>query len=176
LFQAIFSATAEQFALTLVSLFRVKPLTIKQGKEAAMCEFSCDFSLQSERSRQAKVGDRLVTHEFGIGTRGFAAIDDVTMAVRLLPGTELTFAGVVACLPSSLLDWKMETIKYQTAIFRRTNKDRLAAHDDALEFPDGRIVPLTLLHEGQTATVLQLPAPTKTGTEVRTRDRVGLVA
>jgi hypothetical protein len=112
-------------------LFPTKPLAIKQGKEAAMCG-SCDFSLQSERSRQAKVGDKLVMREFGTGTRRFAAIDDVAIAVRLLPGTELAFAGAIACLPSSLLDWKMETIKYQTAISRRTNKDGLAAHDDAL--------------------------------------------
>ena len=33
-----------------------------------------------------------------------------------------------------------------------------AAHHDALEFPDGRTVLLTHLCEGQTATVLQLPA------------------
>ena len=33
----------------------------------------CDFSLQSVRSRPAKVGDRLVTRDFGTGTRGFAA-------------------------------------------------------------------------------------------------------
>ena len=31
-------------------------------------------------------------------------------------------------------------------------------HHDALEFPDGRAVLLTFLKEGQTATVLQLPA------------------
>jgi hypothetical protein len=31
-------------------------------------------------------------------------------------------------------------------------------HHDALEFPDGRIVLLTFLAEGQQATVLQLPA------------------
>jgi hypothetical protein len=30
--------------------------------------------------------------------------------------------------------------------------------DDALEFPDGQIVLLTALREGQEATVLQLPA------------------
>ena len=36
----------------------------------------CDFSLQSVRSRPAKVGDKLVTHNFGTGTRGFAAVDD----------------------------------------------------------------------------------------------------
>jgi hypothetical protein len=31
-------------------------------------------------------------------------------------------------------------------------------HHDALEFPDGLIVKVTRLVEGQTATVLQLPA------------------
>jgi hypothetical protein len=42
------------------------------------------------------------------------------------------------------------------------NKDRVAAHHDALEFPDEQIVPLTFLCEGQQATVLQLPAEPKT--------------
>jgi hypothetical protein len=41
----------------------------------------------------------------------------------------------------------------------------LAAHHDALEFPDGRTVLLTLLREGQAATVLQLPAQSKTEVE-----------
>ena len=34
----------------------------------------CDFSLQAVRSRPAKVGDKLVTRDFGTGTRGFAAV------------------------------------------------------------------------------------------------------
>ena len=34
-------------------------------------------------------------------------------------------------------------------------------HHDALEFPDGQIVLLTFLKEGQQATVLQLPAAPK---------------
>jgi hypothetical protein len=46
----------------------------------------CDFSLQSVRSRPAKVGDKLVTRDFGTGTRGFADIDDLGMAVCLMPG------------------------------------------------------------------------------------------
>jgi hypothetical protein len=37
----------------------------------------CDFSLQSVRSRPAKVGDRLVTRNFGTGTRGFADADNL---------------------------------------------------------------------------------------------------
>jgi hypothetical protein len=95
-----------------------------------------------------------VTGDFGTGTRGFAAADDPGLAVCVLPGTELAFAGEVACLPTGLLGWKTKTINHQTAIFRQVDKDKLAAHHDALEFPDGRTVLLTLLCEGQAAIVL----------------------
>src|SRR5271167_117461 len=135
----------------------------------------CDFSLQSVRSRPAKVADKLVTRDFGTGTRGFAAADDLGVAVCVLPGTELAFAGEVACLPVSLLGWKTKTINHQTAIFRQVNKDRSAAHHDALEFPDGRTVLLTLLCEGQQATVLQLPAQPKTTEEAAHQRRVDYV-
>ena len=127
----------------------------------------CDFSLQSVRSRPAKVGDKLVTRDFGTGTRGFADVNDLGIAVCLMPGTELAFAGEVACLPAGLLGWKTKTINHQTAIFRQVNKEKLAAHHDALEFPDGRTVLLTLLSEGQAASVLQLPAQPKTEAEAR---------
>ena len=66
----------------------------------------CDFSLQSVRSRPAKVGDKLVTRDFGTGTRGFAYAGDLGLAVCVMPGTELAFAGDVACLPTGLLGWK----------------------------------------------------------------------
>jgi hypothetical protein len=46
------------------------------------------------------------------------------------------------------------------------------AHHDALEFPDGQIVLLTFLSEGQQATVLQLPAEPKTEAEIRVQRRV----
>ena len=91
----------------------------------------CDFSLQSVRSRPAKVGDKLVTRDFGTGTRGFSASEDPGMAVCILPGTELAFTGDVACLPAGLLGWKTKTINHQTAIFRQVNKDKMAAHHDA---------------------------------------------
>ena len=135
----------------------------------------CDFSLQSVRSRPAKVGDKLVTRDFGTGTRGFAAADDLGLAVCVMPGTELAFAREVACLPTGLLGWKTETINHQTAIFRQVNKDKLTAHHDALEFPDGRVVLLTTLSEGQEATVLQLPAQPTTATEVDAQKRVAHV-
>src|SRR6476619_6476863 len=118
----------------------------------------CDFSLHNVESRPAKVGDRLTTRDFRTGTRGFAASEDASMAVCLLPGTELSFAGEVTCSRGSLFGWRDRVIYHRTAIFRQINKDRVAAHHDALEFPDGQIVPLTFLCEGQRATVLQLPA------------------
>jgi len=61
----------------------------------AACEIlaMCDYSLQSIRSRAAKVGDKLVTKGFGTGTRGFASVTDPTTAVCVLPGTELACCG-----------------------------------------------------------------------------------
>ncbi len=135
----------------------------------------CDFSLQSVRSRPAKVGDKLVTRDFGTGTRGFAASDDPSLAVCVLPGTELAFAGDVACLPVGFLGWKTKTINHQMAIFRQVNQDKSAAHHDALEFPDGRTVLLTSLCEGQAATVLQLPAQPATAAEAHSQKRVTYV-
>jgi hypothetical protein len=134
----------------------------------------CDFSLQSVQSRPAKVGDKLVTRDFGTGTRGFADVDNLGTAVCLMPGTELAFAGDIACL-TGLFGWP-KTINHQTAIFRQVNKEKSAAHHDALEFPDGRTVLLTTLLAGQAASVLQLPAQPKTAAEARVQRRVGFVA
>ncbi len=55
----------------------------------------CDYSLHSVRTRPAKVGEKLVTHNFGTGTRGFAAPEDCSAAVCVLPGTELAFEAPV---------------------------------------------------------------------------------
>jgi hypothetical protein len=50
--------------------------------------------------------------------------------------------------------------------------DNPCTHHDALEFPDGQVVLLTHLREGQRATVLQLPAQTKEQAEGKVRERV----
>ena len=50
----------------------------------------CDYSLQNVKSRPAKVGDKLTTRNFGTGTIGFAASEDDSVAVCVLPGTELS--------------------------------------------------------------------------------------
>jgi hypothetical protein len=115
----------------------------------------CDFSLHHVKSRPAKVGDKLTSRDFGTGTRGFAASEDASVAVCVLPGTELSFAEEVRCITS--WPWKRTVIGHKTAIFRQVNRDKRAAHHDALEFPDGQTVLLTFLTEGQHATVLQLP-------------------
>ena len=55
----------------------------------------CDYSLHSVKSRPAKVGDKLTTHDFRTGTRGFAASENASVAVCVRPGTELSFADEV---------------------------------------------------------------------------------
>jgi hypothetical protein len=135
----------------------------------------CDYSLHSVKSRPAKVGDKLTTHNFNTGTRGFAAPEDASTAVCVLPGTELAFAKVVRCEPSGFFAWKMKAVNHTTAIFRQINKDEPRTHHDALEFPDGQIVRLTDVVEGQEATVLQLPAQPATAAEAKAQERVAHV-
>ena len=118
----------------------------------------CDFSLHNVKSRPARVGDTLTTRQFPSGTRGFCALEDATVAVCLLPGTELSFAQDVRRVRS--WPWTKIFTDHKTAIFRQINQNNPATHHDALEFPDGQIVLLTLLEQGQHATVLQLPVTT----------------
>ena len=132
----------------------------------------CDYSLQHVKSRPAKVGEKLRTQNFNTGTIGFAAPEDATTAVCVLPGTELAFATAVRCSGRGLFAWKPRVLQYTTAIFRQINKDNPRTHHDALEFPDGQMVLLTDLWEGQEATVLQLPAQPVTAAEIKAQERV----
>jgi hypothetical protein len=137
----------------------------------------CDYSLLNVRSRPAKVGDKLTTRDFGTGTRGFAAAEDNSVAVCVLPGTELAFASAVTVTESRfVVGWKAETLGYATAIFRQVNKNEPFRHHDALEFPDGRIVLLTQLCGGQEATVLQLPAQPTTAAEADAQKRLANIS
>jgi hypothetical protein len=135
----------------------------------------CDYSLHSIKSRPAKIGDKLTTRDFGTGTRGFAASENPSVAVCVLPGTELAFAREVERLPARLWAWQDRVIKHTTAIFRQINKESVATHHDSLEFPDGQIVLLTFLSEDQEATVLQLPAEPKTIVESEAQRRAAYV-
>ena len=132
----------------------------------------CDYSLQSVLSRPAKVGDKLTTRNFGTGTRGFATSDAHTVAVCVLPGTELAFSSEVKVPAVGFLAWRGRTTGHATAIFRQIRKNEPRVHHDALEFPDGQIVLLTTLCDGQEATVLQLPAQPKTPAEAEAQKRI----
>jgi hypothetical protein len=132
----------------------------------------CDYSLQNVRSRPASVGDNLFTRNFGTGTRGFAASEDMNMAVCLMPGTEIAFPDNISITHRSFFGWPRRTVSYATAIFRQINKRSPGIHHDAVEFPDGHTVLLTNLPEGQLATVLQLPAQPVTAKEAEAQERV----
>ena len=135
----------------------------------------CDYSLHNVASRPAKVGDKLTTRDFRTGTRGFAAQEDERVAVCVLPGTELAFVKPVVCGPGGLFGWGGKTLDRQTAIFRQINKQERRTHHDALEFPDGQVLLLTSLREGQEAVVLQLPAQPMTASETESQRRVAYV-
>jgi hypothetical protein len=114
----------------------------------------CDYSLHNVKTRPAQVGDKLTTRTFETGTRGFCASEDASIAVCLLPGTELAFVKEVAGV--RLWPWS-QVVKHKTAIFRQVNQKNPRTHHDALEFPDGQLVLVTFMPEGLQAAVLQLP-------------------
>src|SRR6516225_7966065 len=119
----------------------------------------CDYSLHHVATRPARIEDKLVATKFPNSiTRGFGAVDEPHVAVCLLTGTEIAFDQNVECEPSfgiGILPNKK--IGQRLARFRQINTDNAVVHHDALEFPDGQVVLLTRLIEGQRATVLQLP-------------------
>ena len=137
------------------------------GSEKNGVPAMCDYSLRYVASRPAKVGDKLVTTQFTNSiTRGFAAVGEQSVAVCLLPGTEVAFEKEVEWKPSGFgLFRKTQTVSEKVARFRQIHLDQPNTHHDALEFPSGDIVLLTTLYEGQHATVLQLPAQPKTPAE-----------
>ena len=136
----------------------------------------CDYSLQNVKSRPAAVGDKLVTHNFGTGTRGFAAHESLETAVCLLPGTEIAFPNGLLVTHRNFFGWPQQRVRYATAIFRQINKRSPDTHHDAVEFPDGHTVLLTSLAEGQSATVLQLPARPATSAEAEAQRRVAYLS
>jgi len=135
----------------------------------------CDYSLMHVQSRAAAVGDKLISTGFSNTiSRGFAAAGDLNTAVCLLPGTEIAFdrevehenhlGSAIVCQPATV------------ARFRQVDTVNPYVHHDALEFPDGTIVLLTRLLQGQRATVLQLPAVPHTAEQATEQKRVGIVA
>ncbi len=136
----------------------------------------CDYSLHLVASRPAKIGDKLVTTKFNNTlTGGFAGIQEPTVAVCLLPGTEVAFEREVECENIFKVFWSQKLIKQKVARFRQINLEEPNVHHDALEFPDGQVVKLTRLRAGQHATVLQLPASPCATNEAEQQKRASLV-
>ena len=126
----------------------------------------CDFSLQHALSRPATVGDELIVKNFGLGTNGFADVNNQDMAVCVMPGTEIAFEK-----PIDITSSDVGRSQYSVVIFRQVDKDVPHTHHDVVEFPDGNTAKLTHLSPGQRARVLQLPAAPKTVEEVREQTR-----
>jgi hypothetical protein len=121
----------------------------------------CDYSLHATASRPAKAGETLISTAFpGTFTRGFAAVADRNVAVCLMPGTELGFAEDVKYYRKWL--WPANS-GFSVARFCKVAASIYEPHQDALEFPSGKIVLLTALIRGQRARVLQLPPKAKVG-------------
>jgi hypothetical protein len=132
----------------------------------------CDYSLHLVASRPAKIGDKLVTTKFNNSlTGGFAGVQEPTIAVCLLSGTEVAFEREVECENV----FNRQLIRQKVARFRQINLEQPNVHHDALEFPDGQVVKLTQLCEGQHATVLQLPASPRATNETEQQKRGSLV-
>jgi hypothetical protein len=125
----------------------------------------CDYSLHLVKSRSAKVGDKLVSTKFANSiTHGFAAVGEPDVAVCLLPGTEIAFDKNVVEYRNSLLPNRQ--LEAKVAQFRQIHMNNPKTHHDALEFPNGRILLVNRLCEGQYATVLQLPVTPRVVSEM----------
>jgi hypothetical protein len=118
----------------------------------------CDYSLHHVMSRPAAVGDKIVTTNFANTiTRGFAAEGDPNTAICLMPGTEIAFEDDIRYY-EEVTHFAARREGVSVARFRQIDIENAYAHHDALELPDGKVVLVTRLCEGQRATVLQLPA------------------
>src|SRR5262249_19647048 len=135
----------------------------------------CDYSLHNVKSRPAKVGDKLTTRNFGLGTRGFSAPEDATTAVCVLPGTEIAFSQEPVCAASGFLGWGAKRSAQKRAISRRVTKARPGMLHDALDFPGGRMALLTGLLGGQEAPVPQLRAQPPPAGERKERGGVAYI-
>src|SRR6516162_5074809 len=98
----------------------------------------CDYSLHHVASRPAKVGDQLVTTQFSNSmTRGFTAVGEPNVAVRLVPGTEVAFERGFGLFAS----WRREKrSEDKVARVRKLIPDQQEVQRDELVFPKDEIV------------------------------------
>ena len=120
----------------------------------------CDHGLRDVRSRPARAGDKLITRRFHRSAAGFFAVHEPSLAVCVPPGTEIAFESEIRCRRTLPL---LPPIGLRTKLARvRLVQDGEPDHrHEALELPNGGVVLLSRLCEGQRATVLQLPVPVR---------------
>jgi predicted ester cyclase len=86
----------------------------------------------------------------------------------MLPGTELAFADNVRY--DNRWIWT-RTANFRVGKFNAIDTHIPDRHHDAIEFPDGSHVLVTLLCEGQRVTVLQMPVTHPISTPAHTAER-----
>ena len=130
----------------------------------------CDYSLHAVKTRDAQVGDTLITTKFsdhcgglsqtvGLCTIAEKANKFVHEATCLRPGTELRLD---AAPERGKYNWLLNLLRKRltnetTATFRKVHEDYPGVHHDALQFADGKIVTINSMALGQVMTVLQVP-------------------
>ena len=136
----------------------------------------CDYSLHNVASRPAKVDDKLVSTKFSDHiTHGFAAVGEPNVAVCLLPSTEIAFEKEVQ-YEHGWSVFRTRKLAEKVARFRQVDKEKPNVHHDALEFPNGQIVLVNGLCEGQHVTVLQLPASPRAVNEMEEQKSASAIA
>lgn len=123
----------------------------------------CDYSLHAQKTRPAKVGDKLIVSGFrDTVTQGLRQVDGfLDTATCLLPGTEVAFdAPPVVHERSTFFSGHhvgpVRKIDSQVARFRQINLNSAMQHHDAFEFANGEIVLVNDLARAERLTVLQL--------------------
>gem|GEM_PF-4394553 len=106
-------------------------------------------------TRPAEAGESLITTTFsGTATRGFASPADPTVAVCMLPGTKLVFTEKIRYITGGIVN---RTLDHCVGVFDPVDSHIKDRHHDAVRFPDGSHVLVTLLSEGQRAAVVSIP-------------------
>jgi hypothetical protein len=122
------------------------------------------------RPDEVRITRLLAQRQFNTGTIGFAAPEQYS---------GLHSSGHRACVCQTRKPSAARRLARLEIAYPQSHNSHLSAsqqtHHDALEFPEGQMVLLTNLFEGQEATVLQLPAQPVTAAEIKAQERVASV-
>jgi hypothetical protein len=116
----------------------------------------CDYSLEGYRSREAKVGDQLVSGQFTGSGMGMMDANDRSITagfVCLKPGTEVQFTSPPQDNHGSAVGGD-ELV----ARFNQIDKENRSSYHDCFEFPNGHRLMVSFMAGGIHVNVLQLPA------------------